>query len=297
MENKPIEGVTFFTIPNSDITAVRIETSSASLTVSTYGAHVLEWRLKDDPLPVIYLSDNAIYKEGKAIRGGIPLCWPWFGGAADPDLPAHGFARTSTWEIDSVTNDSEEAMIFLKLTDTPETRKRWDHPFELRCRILLNANTLIMALDIFNSGDAPFAFSAAFHNYFRVSDIAEIAVHGLESHDYMDLNDNMILKTQPDTPLIIDGPVDRDYGTVLAPVVIHDPKAARKIETCSFELKSVTVWNPWAEVAKKMTDLGDDDYLHFVCVEPAVLPDHDHAIIVEPKHSRSISQMVTVRKA
>ena len=250
-------------------TYIEINNASAHATISTYSGQVLSYRPKSQKDDLLFVSDKAYYAEGKAIKGGIPVCWPWFG--ADPDdlgRPAHGFVRNRQWEVAATESlDDGSTRVVMELTDTDDTREIWPHPFRLGIEITVG-DTLKVALVTRNTGDASMSISQALHTYFNVGDITKVQVLGLDGTEYLDKLEHFARKTQAG-PVIIDGEVDRIYTGVSGDLVINDDSLARRIRIASSGCSTAVVWNPWLDIARSMSDLGDDDYLRMLCVETA----------------------------
>ncbi len=250
-------------------TYIEINNAKAHATISTYSGQVLSYRPKSQKDDLLFVSDRAYYEEGKAIKGGIPVCWPWFG--ADPDdlgRPAHGFVRNRQWEVtgsESLANGSTK--VILGMVDSDETRKIWPHTFKLSIEITVG-DSLKVALVTRNSGDERITISQALHTYFYVGDISKVQVLGLDGIDYLDKVDGFAEKTQSG-PVTINGEVDRIYKGVTGELVIEDESLGRKIRIASSGCSTAVVWNPWSEIAASMGDLDDDDYKKMICVEAA----------------------------
>ena len=250
-------------------TYIEINNARAHATISTYSAQVLSYRPKNQPHDLLFVSDKAYYEDGKAIKGGIPVCWPWFG--ADPDdlgRPAHGFVRNRLWDVTASERLADgSTRVVLGLVDNGETRKIWPHQFRLSIEITVG-DSLRVALITYNTGDDKVTISQALHTYFYVGDIARVRVLGLDGLQYLDKVANFTEKTQSG-PVVIDREVDRIYTGVSGELVIADESLARRIRIASSGCSTAVVWNPWVEVAAAMGDLGDEDYRRMICVETA----------------------------
>ena len=246
-----------------------INNARAHATISTYSGQVLSYRPKNQQHDLLFVSDQAYYEDGKAIKGGIPVCWPWFG--ADPDdqgRPAHGFVRNRQWEVSSSKSLADgSTQVVMSLVDTAETRKIWPHPFRLDIVITVG-DSLKVALVTHNSGDESVTISQALHSYFHVGDISKVRVLGLDGTEYLDKADDSIRKTQAG-PVLIEDEVDRIYTGVSDELVIDDASLGRKIRITSSGCSTAVVWNPWIEIAASMADLDDNAYRHMLCVETA----------------------------
>ena len=246
---------------------IKIANANASAQVSTYAGHVLSFQPVTEPEDLIFVSSDVQYKAGKAIRGGVPICWPWFG--PDPDSlgrPNHGFVRNRPWNVvGTAVTPAGETRVTLGLTDTEETRELWPHAFELNLEITVGT-TLTLTSVTRNTGEHVFPITQALHTYFTVGDIDQVQVLGLEDLAYIDKMDGAVTKTQQGVVTIAE-PVDRIYLDVPRELVIDDPALSRRIKITSVGNQTAVVWNPWIEGAAKMGDLGDQDYQQFVCVE------------------------------
>ena len=246
-----------------------INNARAHATVSTYSGQLLSYRPKDRPEDLLFVSDKAYYEAGKAIKGGIPVCWPWFG--PDPEnrgRPAHGFVRNRQWQVsgsESLADGSTK--IILSITDSEATRALWPHPFQLDIEITVG-DTLRVELVTHNTGNDSITISQALHSYFRVGDITSVSVLGLDGINYIDKANDSARKTQAG-PLTISSEVDRIYTDTSGDLSIDDASLERKISIASSGCSTVVVWNPWTEIAASMADLDDDDYLQMLCVETA----------------------------
>jgi glucose-6-phosphate 1-epimerase len=250
-------------------TYIEINNAKAHATICTYSGQVLSYRPKSQKDDLLFVSDKAYYEDGKAIKGGIPVCWPWFG--ADPEdsgRPAHGFVRNRQWEVtgsESLANGSTK--VVMGIVDSDETREIWPHPFKLSIEITVG-DSLTVALVTHNTGDETVTISQALHTYFYVGDIRKVQVLGLDGIDYLDKVDESAEKTQSG-PVTINGEVDRIYKGVTGELVIDDESLGRRIRIRSRGCSTAVVWNPWIEIAASMGDLDDNDYRNMICVETA----------------------------
>ncbi len=248
---------------------IEIQNKSAKALISVYSGQVLSFQPVTEPEDVLFLSNQAYYQNGKAIKGGIPICWPWFG--PDPKglgRPSHGFVRNRLWSVVSTEATSEtETKVTLGLADTAETQTIWPQSFELAIEISVG-NTLSMALVTRNLGDQAFSITQALHTYFKVGDISQVRILGLENTQYLDKVDSGVQKTQQGAVAIAQE-VDRVYTDVQGELAIEDAALGRRIRITSSGSKTAIVWNPWAKICSEMADLDNDDYKSLVCVETA----------------------------
>jgi glucose-6-phosphate 1-epimerase len=240
---------------------------SANARLARHGGQLLEWAPAGQS-PVLYLSPLANYAEGKAIRGGIPICWPWFGShPSDGSLPAHGIARNLPWKLLETGQTDAGVRLLLEFTDVAATRNSWPHGFRLVLEILLG-KALSMTLRMQNTGDAAFPVTAALHTYLAIGDVEQIELTGLEGATYLDSVGPLELRQQQGSIRIAEE-VDRIYHSQ-APVEVHDSQLRRKLIISSSGHRSTVVWNPWISKAARLADLPDADYRKFVCVETAI---------------------------
>ncbi|MCC6917451.1 D-hexose-6-phosphate mutarotase [Nitrosomonas sp.] len=256
-----------FTEGEGGLPFVHVSSDKASALISVYAGQVLAYRPKGVQDDLLFLSKRAYYQPGKAIKGGVPVCWPWFG--PDPEglgRPAHGFVRNRMWDvIESSTTPEGDIRIVLGLTGTEETRSIWPRSFILRLEITIG-DTLNLELVTRNSGSQACTITQAFHTYFSVGDIHQTHVSGLENTRYIDKVDDNLEKNQTGA-VTINAEVDRIYQSVGSDLIIHDIAHKRRIYITSKGNRTAVVWNPWAKISVEMADLEDDDYLHFICVE------------------------------
>ena len=246
---------------------IEVTTANSSALISVYAGQVLSFRPAGEMDDLMFLSEKAYYQTGKAIKGGAPVCWPWFG--ADPQglgRPAHGFVRNRMWNVVATEITVSGAIrVILGLEDTPETIEIWPQSFTLMLEITVG-KSLNLELVTRNTGAQLFPVTQAFHTYFKVGDISQVSVSGLEDTDYIDKVDNSALKKQIG-PVVINEEVDRIYLGVRDELVINDIALKRRIRIRSEGSKTAVVWNPWAKISAEMADLQDNDYRNLLCAE------------------------------
>jgi D-hexose-6-phosphate mutarotase len=250
------------------LTVAEVGNSQATATIAVQGAHLMTWAPRREP-PVIWLSRAAAFTPGKSIRGGVPICWPWFGPhATEPKFPGHGFARTVPWEVVETQGLRDgRTRLVLRLASSEATRAQWPHPSTVEAHITVG-RVLDIELVTHNSGPAPITIGQALHTYFEVSDVRRVAIHGLGGCAYLDKVDGGKRKDQCG-PVTIATEVDRIYLDTLADCLIDDPGLRRRIRVAKRGSRTTVVWNPWTEKAAKMGDLGENGFLNMVCVESA----------------------------
>jgi len=293
-EQFAIQGQLIFREGPEGIILAEIQTQLATATISLQGAQVLNWAPLNEA-PVIWLSQDAKFTPEKSIRGGVPVCWPWFGPhATEPRYPGHGYARTTVWDVVQAESlDDGRIQLAFALQENDQTRAQWPHNTPLQCRITVG-NTLEIELQTTNKDDSTITITEALHTYFNIGDIRKIQIHGLEDTEYLDKVDGGQRKLQHG-PVTIGSEVDRIYVETRAECIIDDPVLQRKILINKLGSNSTVVWNPWLEKANKMGDLGEDGYRHMVCVESGnaaentitIIPGESHQMVVTYRIERS----------
>jgi D-hexose-6-phosphate mutarotase len=251
------------------LTALEIATSAVTGRIFLHGAHIAAWQ-PAGAQPVLFMSAQSHFSPGKAIRGGVPLIFPWFGArAGDAKAPQHGFARTATWAVESVNASADENVaIVLRLDDSEQTRASWPHAFTARLRVAFGA-TLAMSLEIENRSPAALKFEEALHTYLAVSNVENVAVLGLENTEYVDKVDGFTRKRLGPDPLFLGGETDRVFVNTTAICTADDSEMDRRIVVEKSGSSSTVVWNPWSAKARAMADFGDDEWPKMLCVETA----------------------------
>jgi len=251
---------------------------AATARVALHGAHVMEWTPSGQQQPVLYLSPQAVLEHGKPIRGGIPVCWPWFGGhPVDATKPMHGIARNRLWELERADAKEGHVAMLFKLESSAETRALWPHDFRCYLGVSIGAS-LEVSLMTENTGDAAFTFGEALHTYLTVGDITQIKVSGLHDTHYLDTVGERTMRHQ-DGDITFDREVDRQYSST-GGTVVEDSSLGRTLVVNKLGSGTTVVWNPWIEKSKRLADLPDEAYHGFLCVEAANAA--DAAVTVQP---------------
>ncbi len=250
------EGMVFITVSNKH----------AEADISLYGAHMLNFRTHKT-MDVLWLSPDSYFKPGKAIRGGIPVCFPWFGPhKTDSSKPQHGFARLMNWNVvETATLPNGETLVKLQLCSSESTKKYWDFDFCAEMNFIIG-KTLTATLKITNTSAVQFEYSCALHSYFNVSSIDEIKIEGLDNTEYYNQSDGENY-TQESDFLEIKEPITRHYLNTETDCIIHDPVFRRRILVSKKGSKVTTVWNPGEETCAIIEDIPDDGFQSFVCIE------------------------------
>ena len=270
-----------------------ITTDACVAELYLYGAHLCRWQPRSEPHPVLWMSAASRFEAGAPIRGGVPVCFPWFGPkAGDPSAPVHGVARISTWTLDAIALEPDGALV-VRLGLGPGTQagagtaQNLALAFELRL-----GGSLSMALTVTNTGESPSAFEEALHSYLAVGDVRRVTVAGLEGAAYLDKVDGAKRKTQTDALITISGETDRLYLDTDAAVTLTDPGFGRRIRVAKTGSRSSVVWNPWVAKSRAMPDFGDDEWPGMICIETANAA--DNAVTLPPHASHTMTASIGV---
>ncbi|WP_411826462.1 D-hexose-6-phosphate mutarotase [Luteolibacter sp. AS25] len=250
--------------------------------VALHGAHVMSWKPLDED-EVLYLSPDAVFKEGKAIRGGIPVCWPWFNAhPTNPEMPSHGIARNRFWELKEAGEDEGGVTLVFEMKDGI-----WNAKVTVRAGAELE-----VSLETLNPNEVPIVVSGALHTYFGVSEIEKVRVVNLEGSEYLDTVGEETMRRQNGVVKFTEE-VDRIYESS-DNLLLVDDVSGRTILVEKGGSPSTVVWNPWAGKAAGLGDMPDADYLKFCCIEAAIA--NDRAVIVMPGSSHVLSTRISVEE-
>jgi glucose-6-phosphate 1-epimerase len=268
---------------------------AGSAEIYLHGAQVTGWRPAggDD---VLFLSTRSRFAAGTAIRGGVPICFPWFGPhPTDPSAPSHGFARVLPWRLLGARDAGDDVVVELGLQDSAETRAgAWPHPFRATYRVTVGA-TLRLELEVTSTGTEPVTFEEALHTYLAVGDVRRIEVTGLEGTGYRDKVAGGALVAGAADPVRLTGETDRVYLGTDATGVVRDPAGGRDVVVGKDGSATTVLWNPWAEAAAAMADLADDEWTGMVCLETANVG--DAAVTLAPGATHTMTATLAVRPA
>ncbi len=282
------ENVEFFKGPG-DLPFYRLTFGKSTAEVSAHGAHVTHFQAEDGQ-PVLYMSPKSLFESTKAIRGGVPLCAPWFGDhPTDKNAPAHGLIRTTLWTLADAGSDEHGTFIVFETISNQET-PAWPSPYQARLELRINSSTLHLGLTFHHNGKTPAFLSNALHAYFVVSDAEKVRVRGLQGVDYLDKVEGFSRKTELGESIHFHGQTDRIYLNTSAVCEIEDPGMNRKIQIKKTGSQSTVVWNPAEQKAAQMSDLGADNWRGFVCVETANAA--DDTVVLAPGESQHIAMQV-----
>jgi glucose-6-phosphate 1-epimerase len=262
--------------------------SGAVVEIFLNGAHVTSWKRANGD-EMLFVSANSKFAAGEPIRGGIPVVFPQFANLGP--LPAHGLVRTAQWQVLETGTDASGAVYArLQTTDTAATRALWPHAFRATMRVTLD-DTLTTALTIDNTGDSAFSFQSALHTYYRVGDLRQVTVEGLEGAAYLDRTANAAERTQSSAPLRIEGETDRIYVRRPGQLRIRDAERRRTVLIDRTGFADAVVWNPGELKGRTSIGLAEGEYLQYAAVEAAAIVEK---ISLEPAHGWTGTQRISV---
>ncbi len=244
---------------------LEIQNDSAEAKIALQGAHLFHYKVKNKAA-LLWVSEKAYFEEGKAIRGGVPICFPWFGkNKENATLPQHGFARTALWKV-VLEEEIEECHTHIRLQLKPDadTLEQWSYLFDLYLDVTIG-DELSIALSVTNTDSKVFEISTALHTYFQVSDINTIRIKGLDASRYYNALDNTSYKQKGD--ILIQEEVDRVYSDPSDTITLLDGESKVKLQQEGSN--SLVVWNPWIEKSAQMGDMSAEGYRSMVCLETA----------------------------
>ena len=278
----PAPGVRF--VQRDQLVLVELENAHGSATVTPFGATLLSYVPRGGE-EVIWVSETARYDGAKPVRGGVPVCWPWFGPHPDDaGQRAHGVARYVTWEVEAVASRDDTTQAVFRLEPEAGIRAAWPEAFTLRLAVTLGER-LVLELTGENRSDRDWTVSEALHTYFRVTDARNLEVEGLAGLRYADKVAGG--RQMQHEPLRVAAPMDRVYLGHHGGVTIHD--AHRRIRVDKSDSASTVVWNPGPEGAKAFPDMPDDDWVSMVCVEAANALDNAYTLPAGAAHTLSMA--------
>ena len=297
-ERFAIPGVLSFETTEHGLTRATITTPACNAEFYLQGAHLTGWQPAGEQ-PVLFLSERSAFEPGKAIRGGVPIIFPWFGArtatldSPRTDGPSHGFARTALWELAFAAIAGDDLHLTLTLAPNDASRALgYDH-FQLAYQLILGAE-LRMSLTVANPGTAPMQFEDALHTYLRVGDARRVRISGLSDTDYIDKTDGFKRKHQIETTLTLTGETDRPYLNTKQAVTLDDPVLKRGIAVSKSGSRTTVVWNPWLELSAKLSDMNPDGWQTMTCIETANAA--DNALILQPGAHHTMQAHITVQE-
>jgi glucose-6-phosphate 1-epimerase len=286
-----IPGVAQILPGNNGLPKIQIATPAASAEIYLHGAQLTSWHPATSSKEVIFLSQQSHWETGKAIRGGIPICFPWFRAKSDnPKAPSHGVVRTKAWHLESLTEESDGVIVTLATESDEQSRQWWPHAYRIVHRITIGQQ-LKLELTVTNTGSDPFQFEEALHTYNRVADATKISIIGLDSVSFLDNRDNNREKVQAGDAHFTQQ-TDNAYLNTQHAVDIVDPLLHRRIRLEKQQSATTVVWNPWQDGAATLADLGDAEWQQMACVEASNIL--TSAITLPPGEQHTMTATISV---
>jgi glucose-6-phosphate 1-epimerase len=269
---------------------VVVKMPQAHAEIYLQGAHVTHFQPRGRK-PVLFMSGKSLFEAGKAIRGGVPICFPWFGARQDGrEGPAHGFARLVEWELIGAEKAGDgDIEIHLRLVSSEATRKEWDGEFEIDYRVSVGA-ALGLELQARNMGDQPIRIEEALHAYLAVSDVRQVSIEGLAGVMYSDRVGKPHTEAEGSAPIHITAETDRIYLNTQSACVIDDPGWGRRLVVEKTGSNTTVVWNPWIAKAKALTDFGDEEWTSMLCIETCNV--REFGVTLAPGQSHTMGAVI-----
>jgi glucose-6-phosphate 1-epimerase len=286
-EKFSIEGELGFAELENELVFVTVSNKLGDADICLYGGQVTSFRPRSS-MDLLWMSPESFFEEGKAIRGGIPVCFPWFGPhKTDPEKPQHGFARLMYWDVvRTATKPSGETVVKLQLNSSEETKERWPYDFCAELTITVGLS-LVVSLNVTNTSDEPFEYGCALHTYYGLSAIENLSIGGLQGKSYF----NQLTGEygiQEEELLQIHEPLTRHYLNTESQVIIEDHVFNRRIRAEKSGSKVTTVWNPGEDACARIDDLPEDAYETFVCVEATNAFEYQISLAPGESHETSV---------
>ncbi len=275
---------------NGGMRKVRIASPEVAGEIYLHGAHITSWKPagRDE---MLFLSTKSRWEKSVAIRGGVPICFPWFGGKADdPKAPAHGFARTKEWQLESVAEDDNGISVNMFTESDEDTQRWWPAEFHLEYRVHFGAE-LRLELELTNTGKNSLRFEEALHTYHRVGNVQNARVGGLDAVDYIDKADANRKKTQRGD-IAIASETDRIYLNTESAIDLEDPAMRRRTRVEKENSSTTVIWNPWVQKARVMPDFADNEWMQMLCIETSNVA--DYAVTLDPGQLHRMAAIVKV---
>jgi len=268
---------------------LEIKNLSASATIALHGAHLTNYTPSGEK-PVIFTSDHAVYKEGKAIRGGIPICWPYFNAhPSNTNAPSHGFARNRFWELTSIIDSDDSTTLTFNLPMTTDDFSLVGGTCELSLIIIIGTS-LTISLNTKNTDSKDLTVGGALHSYFNVESITNTSISGLDGVEHLDTIVNQTTINESDIVFT------QEYDRIFIPsdhlVTVNDLGHKRKLLISKENSNATTIWNPWIQKSASMADLGNEDYKTFLCVE--AINWREDLRTITPGESHSLTQKIQI---
>ncbi len=275
---------------NGRLPKVRITSPEVVGEMYLHGAHVTSWKPAGKE-EVLFLSSQSRWEHGHAIRGGVPVCFPWFGGKADdPKAPAHGFVRTKAWQLESIAQAGNAVTVSMFTESNEETKRWWPTDFRLVHRATFGRE-LSLELVVINTGRTSLRFEEALHAYYRVGNVEKVRVRGLEMVQYFDKTDANRKKMQHGDIVIV-SETDRVYLNTGNAIELEDPLLHRRTRVTKENSRTTVVWNPWVQKAHSLSDFADDEWMQMICIETSNVS--DSAVDLAPGQQHTMKALVGV---
>ena len=285
-----IAGVAEVVEGNGGLPRVQIATPEVIGEIYLHGAHVTSWKPSGTE-EVLFVSSQSRWDHGHAIRGGVPICFPWFGGKSDdPAAPAHGFVRTKEWRLESISQVGRAVTVSMFTESDESTKTWWPADFRLVYRATFGPE-LGLELQVTNTGRTSLRFEEALHAYHRVGNIQEARLRGLDGVQYFDKTDSNRKKMQQGE-IAITSETDRIYLDTTDAIELEDPVIHRATRVVKENSRTTVVWNPWIEKARALSDLGDEEWTQMICIESSNVS--DFAVDLAPGRQHAMKALVRV---
>jgi glucose-6-phosphate 1-epimerase len=260
-----IPGIAAVIVGNGGLPKIRITTAEAVGEIYLHGAHITSWKPAGGD-EVLFLSSQSRWEYGHAIRGGVPICFPWFGDKADdPKAPTHGFVRTKAWQLESITQAGGAVTVSMRTESNDDTKRWWPAEFRMAYHATFGSE-LRLELEVSNIGKTSMRFEEALHAYHRVENVLKSRVGGLDAVQYIDKTDSNRKKIQQGEIAIV-SETDRVYLNTSDAIMLEDPVLRRRTRVEKENSRTTVVWNPWVQKARTLRDLGDDEWMQMICIE------------------------------
>lgn len=260
---------------------VNVDTELCQARIFMQGAQIDQFIPAGKP-PLLWVSSADDYQPGNGIRGGIPVCWPWFGMNENPDFPQHGFARNKVWKLESVKMRNQIVDLVFSLPATEFERQYWPHNTEVKVLFSLGESLSVSIVNT-NNDDTSISLTQALHSYFPIGDIHQLTASGFSQSKYIEFGQGPI--QQPQDTVTFDRETDRVYTDLASCQELHTPQGT--IVVSRENSQSAILWNPWIDKSVRLSRFNNDDYLSMVCLEAAnVLEDN---VVLAPGESHTLT--------
>jgi glucose-6-phosphate 1-epimerase len=285
-----IPGIASVVEGNGGLQKVRIACPEAVGEMYLQGAHVTSWKPAGAE-EALFLSSKSRWENGRAIRGGVPICFPWFGDKADdPKAPAHGFVRTKTWQLESIVPVGDGVTVSMFTESDEDTRRWWPAEFRIVHRVTF-ASELRLELEVTNTGETSLRFEEALHAYHSVGNVLKARMAGLDTIQYIDKTDANRKKIQQGDIAIV-SETDRVYLNTSGAIELEDPVLHRRSRVAKANSRTTVVWNPWVQKARSLPDFEDLEWMQMLCIETSNVS--DFAVNLAPGQRHKMQALVSI---